>query len=268
MNLYDIMRTAAGGNAFAALASQYRLSEDQVTTAAQAFLPAFSAGLKRSTDDPLGFLELMRRLAGGEYVRAYQNPGWAAGTGRRHGEDALAFLFGSPDAARTLAGQASSFTGLAPDKMAELLPPMAAIVFGGLAQQAASVNPFVDTLLKQLGGVEPERRAAKGPLDRYEEEQAERERPTAAELGRAQTEMMRTGLAAFQAGTEAWQRAVSEMAKMMGGGGATGEADKGAGPTGRDVFGEMLEPGFRLGEAYQREMEAMLARLRSETKRS
>ena len=56
------------------------------------------------------------------------------------------------------------------------------------------------------------------------------------------------------------------MMRTMGGGAAAGAPDKAARPTGRDVFGEMLEPGLRLGEAYQREVEAMLERLRPETK--
>ena len=267
MNLFELMRAGGGGNAFSALAAQYGLSEDQVARAMQAFLPALSAGVKRSTDDPLGFLEFMRRLASGDYLKAYQNPGWAAATGRRQGDDALAFLFGSPDAARRLAGPAAAFTGLAQENLAELLPAMAAMMFGGLAQQSAATHPFVDAMLKQFGADEPERRAAKGPLDRYEEEQAERERAAAADLGRAQGEMMRSGLAAFQAGTQAWQKAVGEMAKTMGGGTATGDADKGgAAPTGRAIFGEMLDPGLRLGETYQREMEAVLERLKPEKK--
>ena len=266
MNLFELMRAAGGGNAFSALAAQYGLSEDQVARAMQAFLPALSAGVQRSTDDPLGFLEFMRRLASGNYLKAYQNPGWAAATGRRQGEDALAFLFGSPEAARMLAGPAAAFTGLTQEKLAELLPPMAAMMFGGLAQQSAASNPFVEAMLKAFGADEPERRAAKGPLDRYEEQQAERQRAAAGDLGRAQGETMRSGLAAFQAGTEAWEKAVAEMTSTMRGVAPAGNADKAVAPTGRDVFGEMLEPGLRLGEAYQREMEAMLERLKPEKK--
>ncbi len=266
MNLFDIMRQAGGGNAFSTLGSQYGLSEAQVAKAMQAFLPAFSAGLKRSTDDPLGFLEFMRRLASVDYLRAYQNPGWAAGTGRRQGEDALAFLFGSPDAGAALARQAAAFTGLAQEKLAELLPAIAAMMFGGLAQQSASANPLVDAMLKQFGAAEPEKRAAKGPLDRYEEAEAERERAAAGDLGRAQADMMRTGMAAFQAGTEAWQKSLGGMMAGIGGGALAGDAGEAAQPTGRDVFGEMFEPGLRLSEAYQREMEAMLERLRPDKK--
>jgi hypothetical protein len=263
MNLFDIMRSAGGGNAFAALAPHYGLTEEQVAKAVEAFLPAFSAGLKRSAADPLGLMELMRRLSMGDYARAFENPGWAWREGRREGHDALAFLFGSPAAAEAIARQASAFTGIAQEKLAELLPALAAMMFGGLAQKSAAANPILDAMLKQFQASAPKPGAsAKGPLDRYEEEQEKREQ-AAADLARTQAEMMQAGLAAFQAGTAAWQQAMGEAAKA-----AAGTERPEAKASGPDVFGELFEPGLRLGEAYQREMEALLDRLRPETSRS
>jgi hypothetical protein len=136
MNLFDTIRQAGGGNAFSALAAQYGLSEEQIGKAVQAFMPAFSAGLKRSTADPLGLMEFMRKLALGGYPQSYQNPAWAFGAGRPQGEDALAFLFGSADAARALAAQAGAFTGLPPEKLAAMMPALAGMMFGGLAQES------------------------------------------------------------------------------------------------------------------------------------
>jgi hypothetical protein len=204
-------------------------------------------------------------------MRAYQQPDWAFGGGRGRGEDALAFMFGSPELARAVASQAAAFTGLAQEKMNELMPALAAMTFGGLAKQATAANPFLDAMLKQFraGGIETPR-AEKGPLDRYEEEQAARGGASGtADLARAQGEMMQAGMAAFQTGTAMWQQAMAEMMKSAGA--AAGTADgKEAGPTasGRDLFGDMFEPGLRLGEAYQREMEAIFARLRPEAKGS
>jgi hypothetical protein len=140
------------------------------------------------------------------------------------------------------------------------------MMFGGLAKQSTAANPLFEALLDQFraGGTQTPA-AAKGPLDRYEEEQSQREKPNFADLARTQGEMMQAGLAAFQAGTAAWQQAISEMTKATG---APGTAKRpGAEPTGHDVFGDMFEPGQRLSEAYQREMEAVLERLRPDTKR-
>ena len=264
MNLFDIMRQAGGGNAFSALAPQYGLSQEQLAKAFEALLPAFSAGLKRSTADPLGLTEFMRRLAQGDYPRAYQDPMWAFSNAGREGNDALAFLFGSPEAARAVAAQASAFTGLAQEKLVELLPALAAMMFGGLARQATATNPMLEAMLKQFRAPEPPKPpTGKGPLDRYEEEQEKRDR-AAADLARAQEEMVRTGLAALQAGTAAWQQALGQMAK----GAAAGTERPEAQASGRNVFGEMFEPGLRLSEAYQREVEATLDRLRPDTRRS
>src|SRR5688572_24912067 len=112
MNLYEIMRAAGGGTAFPALAAQYGLSEEQIRKAMEAFLPAFSAGLKRSTADPLGLMEFMRRLTLADYAQAYRQPEKFFGVGRK-GDETLGFLFGSPEIAEAVARQASAFTGLA-----------------------------------------------------------------------------------------------------------------------------------------------------------
>jgi hypothetical protein len=252
MNLFDIMRQAGGGDAFAELARQFGLSEEQIGKAVEAFMPAFSAGLKRSTGDPLGLMQLMQKLSMGSYPEAYRNPAWAFGPGQQPGQEALSFLFGSPEAVRALAAQAAAFTGLSPDKLAAMLPALASMVFGGLAQQAARANPMFEALLQQMQvGAAP---AAKGPLDRYEEEQAAR--GESANLGQAQAEMMKAGMAAFQANAAAWQRAMSAAMSAADDTGPKSPMPK----SGPDLFGEMFEPGRRLGEAYQREMEALLRR--------
>jgi hypothetical protein len=269
MNLFEMMRAAGGGEAFRALAAQYGLSEEQVARAVEAFLPAFSAGLKRSTADPLGLMELMRRLAVGDMGQAYLHPERMFGPARREGDDALAFLFGSSEAARAVAKQASAFAGLTQEKLAELMPALAAMLFGGLAEQSRAANPVFDAMLKEFRADAGKKPAGKGPLDRYEEEQARKESEAAADLGRAQAEMLEAGLAAFQAGTAAWQKSMADMMKVAGGGAMTGDASRPeTEPSGRDLFGEMFETGLRTHEAYQREVEALVERLRPPTTRN
>lgn len=271
MNLFDIMRNAGGGNAFATMAPQYGLSAEQMAKAVEAFMPALSAGLKRSTSDPFGLMDFMRRASTADYSRAYQNPGWAWTDGKGQGDDALAFLFGSQQAADAIAQQAAVFTGIPKQKLAELLPALAAMSFGGLASQAATMNPVLDGMLKKFRAETSDKPAAKGPLDRYEEEQDKREREDAAkaEAARAQKEMVQAGLAAFKVGTEAWQETVAAMMKGAGGGAVAGEKQSPeTTASGESIFGELLEPGLRLGEAYRREMEKLVERSRSDTSRS
>jgi hypothetical protein len=276
MNLFDIMRGAGGGDAFSTLARQYGLSDQQVRQAVEAFMPAFSAGLKRATDDPLGMMELMRRMAMGNLSRAYEKPSWAFGDGRRAGDDALSFMFGSQEAAQAIARQAAAFTGIAQEKLAELLPALAAMTFGGLAAQATAANPVLEAMLKQFraGGqagdaAQGARSAGKGPLDRYEEEQEQRERDAAENLSRSQQEMMQAGLAAFETGTAAWRQTMDRMMQSAGGGAMTGDAKRPeTEASGREVFAEMFEPGVKLGEAYQRELEELVRRFAPDTRRS
>ena len=265
MNLFEVMREAGGGQAFSGLARQYGMSEDDIRKAVEAFLPAFSVGLKRKTADPLGLMEFMRRLGSADYMRAYLNPEAAAGAGQRAGEDALAFLFGGPEAWKALAGLAGTQTGIPQGRLAEMLPSLAAMMFGGLAKQGAAVNPVLAAMLRQLQAGTPDKPARKGPLDRLEEAEAERTRSASDSFAEAPSEMMRAGLTAFQAGTAAWQKALGEAMKSAGVG---NDHPTEAQASGREVFGEMFEPGLRLSEAYRREMEAVLDRLRPETKRS
>jgi len=269
MNLFDIMQAAGGGNAFAEMARRFGLTEEQTRRAVEAFLPAFSAGLKRSTSDPLGLMKFMRHLSVGDYMRAYQNPAFAWGAGKAKSDDALSFLFGSPEIAQQLAEQASAFTGIDQRKLAEMAPTLAAMTFGGLAQQAASMNPALKGMMDAFGDTPARTPKGKGPLDRYEEEQENRDRAAAEKAAAAQAEMMQTGLAAFQAGATVWQEAVGSMMKTTGGGVATGTAGSPeAKASGEALFGEIFEPGRKLGDAYQRAMEDVLTQVRPETKRS
>ena len=266
MNLFDIMRSAGGGNPYAALAAHYGLNQDQIAKAVEAFLPAFSAGLKQSTADPFGTFELMRRMATGDWRRAYAEPAFAFGPGWRQGEDAMAFLFGSPAAARAVTEQAAVFSGLAQEKLREMMPALTAMMLGGLTSQAASVNPMLDAMLKQFRASDrtaaPGTGKPRGPLDRYEEEQAAKE--GGADIAAMQDAMTKAGLAAFEAGAAAWRQA----GQVMGGGALTGNASQQETTvTGREAFGEMLEPGLRASESYLRAINELMAAARDTSRK-
>jgi hypothetical protein len=62
---------------------------------------------------------------------------------------------------------------------------------------------------------------------------------------------------------------MDQMLQSAGGGAVTGDAKRPETEgSGRDVFGEMLQPGVKLGEAYQRELEELVRRFTPETRRS
>ena len=272
MNLFDIVRSAGGGEAFNTLARQYGLSEADMRKAVEAFLPAFSAGLKRSTADPPGLAAFMQLLAGAGVARAYAEPSFAFGGGRTEAEKALQLLFGSDEIARAVSSQASAFTGIAEAKLRELMAPLAALTLGGLAEQSKTANPWLEAMLQPFrAAAEAKPKTAKGPLDRLEEEQARHESQTsgAAELQRMQEEMIGAGMAAFRAGSAAWQKAMREnMSGAAPVAPAVSPEESAGAPSGSDLFGEMFEPGSKLNESYRREMEALFQRMRPADKRA
>ena len=246
MNLYDLMRSAGGGDAFSKLAAQYGLGEADMRKAAESLLPAFSMALQRAAADPQTFLELSRRMMSPEYLRAYRQPG-TPGAADAGGP---AFLFGSPETARAIADQAAVFAGVAQETMRRIMPDLAAIAIGGLADQGRKANPFLDAMMKAFEPP-PKRPAGKGPLDRYEEEAERRERKAADDLSAAQAEMMKSGMAAFEAVAEAWRKALSGAGGKSSGGASNEDAPFAA-------VTKMFEPGLQVADEYRRQIERLL----------
>ncbi len=256
MDLFDIMRQAGGGNAFQAMASQYGLQPDQVQRAMEAFMPAFSTGLQRNTADPLGFLKFMQAIATGRHADYYDNPQAAlSDTGIDEGNAILGHLFGSKDVSRAVAAQVDAATGIGQSILKQMLPVVASMMLGGLFKQSRSgANPMLEAILDQMAGGGQAARAeapAKGPLDRYEDEQAEREWRENP-FGKMMEEMLSAG------GRNPWGRMMEE---VLGGAGQERRQDRTAPSetpqSGKDIFGDLLEPGRRMGEAYQKNMEAL-----------
>ena len=270
MDLFDIMCEAGGGKAFQEMASRYGLQADEVQSAMEAFMPAFATGLQRNTADPMGFLKFMQAISTGQHGKYYDDPQTAwSGLGIEEGNAILGHLFGSKDVSRAVASQVSAATGIGQSILKQMLPVIASMVLGGLFKQSRSGgNPILETILEQMTGGGAARQdaepPARGPLDRYEDEHAERENREAPPapggfgdnpFGRMMEEMMGGG----SAGGNSWGR----MMEQMMGGGATGERTAApqtpqSGPqSGKDIFGDMLEPGRRMGEAYSKNMESI-----------
>lgn len=251
MTLFDIMRQAAGGEAFKAYAKLFGVSEEQAAKAVEAFMPAFSLGLKQNAGDPLGFAEMMQRFAAGDYRTFFAEPEKAP----KVGADILNFMLGSQEIVRKVAEQASLATGIATETLKAMMPAVAATMMGGLQQMAATENPFFAAMQKAAEAATGTRGTSasasgsssskasspkKGPLDRHEEDAAARE--TAAPQFDAQRAMFDAGMEMMRSSANAWTDAAAKM--------GSGDANP---------FAELLEPGMKLGETYQRNIEAILA---------
>lgn len=151
--LFDLMRDAQGGAFFDNLARRYGLSLEQSRRAVEAFMPAFSAGLRRSAADPGDFAALLRLLGGGSHSRLFEDPAAAfSDEALAEGEAFLTRAFGSRDIARAVTEQAAAVTGIGHDVLRAMLPAVAGVMMGGLAretQREAPDNPFL-AMVRQM----------------------------------------------------------------------------------------------------------------------
>ncbi|PDT18260.1 hypothetical protein CO670_02305 [Rhizobium sp. J15] len=151
--LFDMMMQAQNGAAMEAVARQFNLAQEQATKAMAALMPAFSAGLKRSTSNPYDFVGLMQAVASGNYARYFEDMSRAfTPEGISDGNNILAQLFGSKEVSRAIAAQAAQMTGIGQDIYKQMLPVLADTLMGGLfkqttGQMASPVNPFVNTAM-------------------------------------------------------------------------------------------------------------------------
>ncbi|MBB3592376.1 hypothetical protein FHX08_002720 [Rhizobium sp. BK529] len=151
--LFDMMMQAQNGAAMDALAKQFNLAQEQATKAIAALMPAFSAGLKRSTSTPYDFMGLMQAVASGNYAKYFEDMSKAfTPEGISDGNNILSQLFGSKEVSRAIAAQAAQMTGIGQEIYKQMLPVMAGTLMGGLfkqstGQMASPVNPFVNTAM-------------------------------------------------------------------------------------------------------------------------
>ncbi|WP_392710191.1 DUF937 domain-containing protein [Rhizobium ruizarguesonis] len=151
--LFDMMMQAQNGAAMEGIARQFNLAQEQATKAMAALMPAFSAGLKRSTSNPYDFVGLMQAVSSGNYARYFEDMSRAfTPEGISDGNNILAQLFGSKEVSRAVAAQAAQMTGIGQDIYKQMLPVLADTLMGGLfkqttGQMASPVNPFVNTAM-------------------------------------------------------------------------------------------------------------------------
>ena len=164
--LFDMLMKANGGDAVNQMARQFGLNAQQVQSAWEALLPAFSMGLKRNAADPYGMGALMQSMVQNGYSNYFQNAANAFNPqGIQAGNDILGQLFGSKEVSRAVAAQAAQATGIGQEILKQMLPAMASMMAGGMQSQmagglgaagmGAGGNVFgkvIEEMMKQAGG--------------------------------------------------------------------------------------------------------------------
>jgi hypothetical protein len=164
--LFDLLKTAQGGQALDNLARQFELTQQQVLAATQALLPAFSVGLKRQVENARTAPALpdFFGLSGMPDVDAFHNAAQAfTRQAMEQGQQIMAALFGSPEMIRALSQFASVQSGVASPVISAMMPAMASILVGGLAQATApraSGNPMADMMNSMMQAFQSSARPA------------------------------------------------------------------------------------------------------------
>jgi hypothetical protein len=132
MQITDILAQMGG---LQAMSRELGISEQHAAAGAAALAPAILGGFKRQAQAQPSGLEglggLLGQLGGGGLLNEVLSP---EPTNLNHGNDVLAQIFGSKDVSRTVAQNAASQTGLSPDLLKKMLPMLAMMVAGFMAQ--------------------------------------------------------------------------------------------------------------------------------------
>ena len=136
MQMMDMLAQTGGIDS---MARELGISKDQAQSGAAALLPAILGGFRKqaqpggSAGGGLG--DLLGQLGGGGLLDDVLSP---QPTNVNRGNDVLGQIFGSKEVSRTVAGSASSQTGLDPTILKKMLPILAMLVTGFLAKQSGT----------------------------------------------------------------------------------------------------------------------------------
>ena len=138
MNIMNAILGAQDGQAVGVLSQQFGLSQDQTVSALGALLPALAGGLQRNVSQG-GLDQLMSALTTGQHGRYLDELGMLGSADTTSdGNAILGHILGSRDVSRSVATNAASATGIAPDVLKKMLPVVATLAMGALAKQATS----------------------------------------------------------------------------------------------------------------------------------
>ncbi len=137
------------------MARELGMGSSQVTTGAEALLPAMLGGFKKQTKAQPSVLEglggLLGQLGGGSLLDSVLS---SQPTDVSRGNDVLGQIFGSKEVSRTVANSAAARSGLDAGLLKKMLPMLAMMVAGYLAKQrGAATQQRSGGLGSLLGGL-------------------------------------------------------------------------------------------------------------------
>jgi len=166
MDLLQTILNAQGGQTVDQLGGQLGLNRAQTVSAIESLLPALAGGLAQNVSQPGGLESLQSALMNGSHQRYVDDPSALADpTTIQDGNGILGHVLGSKDVSRQLAANAAAQTGIGSDVLKRMLPMLASVAMGVMAQRAMSRNAggagqsaggggLMDVLGPMLGGAQ------------------------------------------------------------------------------------------------------------------
>jgi hypothetical protein len=130
----------------AAIGRQFGLNDAQTRAALDALAPVVAAGVRRTAQTPEGLQEIFKSVLTGGYGRALDDEqAISPGRAKPAGDEILGQIFGSKEASRELAQRVSETSGIGTAVLKKLLPVVAMIVMGGVANKIGVGRARADT---------------------------------------------------------------------------------------------------------------------------
>ena len=160
MNIVDTILNSQGGQTVEKLASQFGLNTEQARETVQNLVPTLINSVKSAVAQPGGVQKLQEILKNGGHQEYLQNLSQAfSADGLAKGQKTIEQLLGSNEAVNLIVTRLADKTGVAADKITQVLPAMTNLVMGALAKvQASPVGDLVNTAMnsplgKMVGGL-------------------------------------------------------------------------------------------------------------------
>lgn len=151
MQIKDILAQSGG---LQAMARELGISEADAARGAEALAPAILGGFKKQAQaQPTGLAGLggmLGQLGGGGLLADVLS---AQPTNVGRGNEVLGQIFGSKDVSRTVAQNASAQSGLDPSLLKKMLPMLAMMITGYMAQRGGSTPGAPASSSGGLGGL-------------------------------------------------------------------------------------------------------------------
>jgi hypothetical protein len=148
-NLNDILQSAQGGQAINNIAQRFGLSPEQAQAAVQSLIPAISAGLTKAAANPSSLGSVISAVTDGTHQASFNDPSTAQSpAATQKSNDTLSQILGSNHIIQQIVQRASAVTGIRPDILMQMLPVIATIAIGGIAESLK--NQGLGGMLGQL----------------------------------------------------------------------------------------------------------------------